>query len=445
MTFNPSYDSSTIFFANEIIEWLKYPPEGINIKSIFQAMRDLNFLSNNNDFEKSLLSILADLNRLKFYYIKKGNFYNFENIETGDTSLGAFLIKTLFGISSLIKIIEGICLGDKIFYIPKFFGTQHKLEYIGDNFIKFDTENLWNVLKLNGEEEEKYEKWISKGILSENYYIQEKIDNFIKDSLCQPILNLCGWLYDASIGSGTPITNDSIMPYNNWVTGFSWQELKDRIAASPAHLTQNDFVLLKRMQGYLINGILYEIISRIAEIDYVKNDVRGPFLFSFNLINNLNDKEIFLEILNYAIGTIRDISLKENTIKLDKINKKNLIFNLVLNIAKDVNDIIPTAYRLRKKLKPLREYISLKGRDFIFNKNFENLLIRLKLKETIKYNGLPVSGAKVKIPIPGEYLSLLYKPIYLGKKKYLNSIIFVTENLKYVCSISERLQKLAGY
>ena len=377
----PMFDISTIYYIDYTIQYLSYPrKESIDFLSKLRNARDLFFQSSNDPYF-SICSVLE-----KIGYIKNPEKKHLNICHPIPDSI---FIRMLFGLISMTRLIEAICLGDKLIFCGGHYYDKLPLEKVSKYLKVVDDNNgnIWDSIKENDQQTTEFLNH-QKDIFSR---ITEKEEILIKALSCaylhQPLVNLWGCLHDASTGqTGKPIVHDTFLHDGLDKLKFSSRRIAD-ITDDFSRINKSNIFIGKTFQlefsdewllmhKYLMNSLNYHALANYYGFHYVSNDLREPFLYSLDC---LTDKEFIkdkiIENIHFAVKEIQKcdiINSSKRNIRPKSINKRTILFLACLSLAKDTTDIIPAAYRLRNELKELRNELRNTGDTNDFDGKIEN-------------------------------------------------------------------------
>ncbi len=442
-SYKPAFDSSTLYFANQSLEWLVNPPKDINFDTIFYKIRENKIWEKSSD-EDSLYKKLNQMFMFENGATVDESGLNLDNYTSGRNSTGHIYMQMIFGLISLSKVIESIVLGEEINFLRHPGAARVKsLDEAGKNFILPGYKDLWKTVELTDEEKEAYIQW-SGEIADEAKYIS-KIEEIVIELFAQPYMSFGATLFDISNGVEHVLTAECTSANEGFRNALYMPEIEKHLPTNTFMITQADVAVAGRTFSYLTNGLFYKYISNIKEIDYVPNEYRSPLLDILASTKDINDKERIFEIISHIAGEMKKEDKDQDSSEItwsfqEDIDIENLIFAAVISTAGSASSIMETAYKMREELSSLRDEISKNG----INEKMKNDLNDL-LKRRIKHkNGIDFKTKQINIPIQGTVLDFLLKPRYIGSKKHLTSINMLVDKYESMIALTEILSKFTN-
>lgn len=349
----------------------------------------------------------------------------------------------MFALLCLASVVEAIILGEEVFYIPGTTAYGFSLNKLAPYLAAADRKHgaIWKQVRFAARRI--YEQWIYDGPLSNRLVTEagRAVEGLAVESLRAPFIDLGGHLYDTSAGSGMPVAVDAHAPIHYPVMGTP--ELEKLVPKTPLNWTQQMLNQLGRMLGYLINGVCYQEICFLTDLDYAANPLRAPFLFGLHSGSGPTDRETMRKALHAAVGytpeAVSNMRWPESDFRREAINYSYMLFALAVANSKVADDLLPAAYRLRKELEPLRLYVRDHGWDGRFDEGMRDLVLTLKQRDKF------VCGSEmtwvVSIPLVTQRLAWLYTPHY-PTRPWLRSVRVVADQYRAIASLSERIEKL---
>lgn len=452
--YQPAVDVSTAYYAEHAIATLVDPDklQGISLRRLLAEVRQLQVWSSDSPQDDA-----EHLSRAV------GRLYGFPESAKGELSFvgvpidtvgwygpGGQLLRLLFGLQCLSRIIDAICLGRGIHFIPGTGYSGFALERIAPTVFRSDqqqpNEPLWTTVTADNSDAVAYESWLKKGpatLSARN--ISSLVSDAAANALTMPFVDLAGNLYDTSAGMYTPMAEDARSPeaLHRWLSPQSQRAIaiieKGLRGSFYSCLSVYPW-LLGRMVGYLRNGLCYQQICFINGWHYIQNSVRAPFLYALH--KSGGDRSLILDALMEAVGVVPHHTRQTpGAVPQSRLGREPFLFALVLAAATTAADILPSAYRLREALTPLRMHIQEKGWDGHFHTTFTDLLNYLKLREKVRQME-SVDLKVLRVSVPGPRMAWLYEPYYWGRKRFANSIRIVVDEYRKLYSVAERLETL---
>ena len=435
-SFKPAFDSSTLYFANQSLQWLKNPPSNIDFENIFFRIRE------NNIWEGSQESDTLYNKLTQIFLLENGAIINqsgkidISNFDSDRGSHGHILMQMIFGLLCLSKVIESIVLGEEINYLSHPGAERIKsLEEIASNFVLYEYTDIWKTVNLTDEEKTKYIDWITN--ISGDETLNKKIEEINIALFSQPYMSFGAALFDVSNGIPHTLTTESTPPTEAFTYAIRPEQLKHLPTNAFLH-SQSDLVQVGRTNGYLLNGLFYQYISSLKNIDYVANEYRSPLLDVLAHTCDINDKERILEIVNFIANDVKNSGNSTESWSFEEsIDITNLIFAVVVSNSNNANGIIHEAYKMREQLSPLRDKISQYGFSEELKQEIKHLLdYKMNQKQKREFK-----TKYITIPLQGPLLDFLQKPRYFGAKKHLSSISMLVDKYETMIALTDILSK----
>lgn len=444
MGYRPAFDASTVYYADSAAQWLANREHGSQMTGYLALLSRLHMWATEHptDVPAQFFEVMGTLNGAK----KTGpGTFDIEGMESGWSSPGGRLVRLLFGLLSLSRVVESICLGDELHYFPL---AGYQFSQVCPFLSQFDRHassgSIWVDSRLEGEKPAaRFERWIRRGPISEAA-VKTALSQMAERSLPHPYIALAAHLYDTSAGgAGKPMPAECDCEIR--VEG-NIHDLDKLVPTSILVPTDNMLGVLNRFRGYLVNAVVYDVVASSLGIHYVPNDIRGPFLYAVKSCQTPSDRDYMIRALEKAIGVSRphpgEQALAEGPEEHEKVSVGHAAFGLVLAEARDATDIVPAAYRLRQVFAPFRDHISRIGWTAGTERQFQRFLRRLAVERKVEEEGLglPIKGLTARIS--GDRVAWLFKPYYTGRRRLFNSIRVCVDNYRFMYSMSDRLRRL---
>jgi hypothetical protein len=441
----PMFDLSTIHFIDYSINTLITTNDDA-IKFV-KRLRNANsiFLESNNDPYHSIKSILKDT----------GSFFKNNRHSTSFES-NKFMI-LLFGLLSMPRLIESICLGDKLIFCGGNYYNKVPLQNTSKYLYDIDEshEKLWISVSDNKQQTREFLQFQNDLFSNLKQKEQLLIKALSYAYLHQPLANLWGCLHYASTGMyWNPVVQDTSL--HNGLEDLTFKILtpyddfkkinKSKIIFSESLQEEPSYEWVL-MHKYLMNSLIYHTYAYYHGYHYVSNSLREPFLYSLDFLTEKEFiKDKIIDNIHFAVKEIQNIdkiNASKRNINPKSINKRTILFIACLSIAKDTSDIIPAAYRLRDELSDLR----IKLREIEDTNKFDEE-VQDFVKEKIKLYEIEnryetFFSYIINLPIDGKYLSNIYEKY---KKKRggptFRSLNTLYDNYRTIFSATEKLYSL---
>ena len=365
-----------------------------------------------------------------------------------DEKRGKSFIQFIFGLTALSQVVQKLCTSNTLRYI----GGTHEMplsfrsfgRYLSDHDEMQGSTPVWEPIRFDGQSEQHFIQWTKALVKS------ERSTKFINQAAhaagTTPFLDMVIKLYDTSEGLDTPMSYEC---QNSKIGSgqkeyFSTHLLKSAVndeVGNPINF------LHARMPAYFVNSIYYDYIAHVTGSSYVANVMRAPFLHAVYTYDEYQrfERRTFLDALYYIIGFSRQETYDNPsyfpmaTVADKEWVSEYYLFGCVLEMANDLDDILPAAYRLRKELSKVRKHYKTKYLDR--NQIREALMYHESLKTKHLEMAVPVLG--MNLATPSRFYQLLGKQKHLGDRKYLGSVLRLHDHLRQVYSLADRFEYLA--
>ena len=425
MLYRPALDPSTVYFAHDALDTLITNP--LLVSRACSSIGPL--LQKDYRGYPLLLALLVTLNGAKLRDDGEWDFTR-ANTERGND----FLCFT-FGVLCLARVIEAICLGERVHFLNGF-RERHSLQSVRERHrMHLIDDSIWTEVSFNDEQTAQFQSALEHNQLTRD---PKKVDYIVKlgeTHLGKAYLELGSILNIVSDGiTGHPLAAEVHSPFDT---------IPDPVPpAGPLVDVAGNYVQLQRFWGYLLSGLGYELACQIGRLDYIRNDYRAPFNGAILYAPWGNFKE-FSRLFRMVILGPTDSKSSASNVRYDLGME---LLHLVVQQARNVHDIMPKVYELRHRLTPIRTEIARHGlTDKLMTDAVRCFLYTKEYRER-KENGIKLSGklkdiAGVEASIRADSVAMLFKPLTFSSTRQV--LYFVADRYDRALAMTDDLFRLA--
>jgi len=420
-----SFDQSTIFYANEFINWLKRPTS--ESKNFLKILADA--FSHRASYPEDGIIVEACQRVSECYH---GGIYSLTGVGHDNPNIMNLIVQLIFGVLCLEKVTMGICLGSNTCLLPSPSSIPGiKFSFCGKNFYKEDEKQLkkvWCEPSIKDEDKADYASWLEKFKHPENQKLANEIKEITGTALSLPFLRLGEYLADVSSGIIEHVlVREQHSPIDDFFGTFTYKNLY--FFNDLNYTPYKNQVLTSRLFPYLLNAFCYKYISNKINATYICNDYREPFLNIMTL--STKNFDTFSRIKSGIKFALFDEANELDNMggQVEQIPDLGyLLLSSAIFDAKSVNDLLPAIYRLRNKLAPVREYFEASRLNIISRNDVKEINNLITHRSDENDFGFEMKVMQVKVS--NSWFKWLYHEVWSIKNPHLAILVSLKDRYR---------------